>query len=170
MGECQYQIFSAFRLAIAFVFLCLSAQADVIFSNVTSTGSPSYADRVCGQGEFGCGQDCGDGCALLNAAAFTPTGDYVMTDAQLLLESAYPLGYGIESSFGVDLYSSLNGLPGSLIESIGSGLAPSPPGALLTFDLPTPIPLTAGTQYWIVLSPGSGSYLYWDVGDPPPYP
>jgi hypothetical protein len=178
MGECQCHIFSAFRLAIAFVFLCLSAQADVIFSNVTSSiGAPALF--VCNSLDAGCDQDCGPPCATVAAAAFTPTADYVMTDAEFLLEWANYRSPPVppDNSFSVDLYSSSNGLPDSLIESIGSGLAQSPAG-LLAFDLPAPISLTAGTQYWVVLIPSvyvfdfspsfvpgiSASYVYWIGG------
>lgn len=178
MGGCRHRIFSIFRLAIAFVFLCLAAQADVIFSNVTgSTGSPALF--VCNSLDAGCDQDCGPPCATVVAAAFTPTGDYVMTNAQLLLEWAdgFDSPFTSDNSFSVDLYSSLNDLPGALIESIGSGLAPYP-AALLTLDLPASIPLTTETQYWLVLIPSiyvpyfstgfapgiSASYVYWIGG------
>ena len=166
MVECQYQIFRAFRLSIAFVFLCLSAQADVIFSNVTGPGPGYRGLTACSQRSEGCSQDCSTApfCFLLAAAAFTPTGDYVMTDAQLLLNNAFLYMQGPGSSFSVDLYSSLNGLPGSLIESIGSGLTPYPPGSLVALDLPNPVSLTAGTQYWVVLMAGSDGELYWLAG------
>jgi hypothetical protein len=168
MGECQYQIFRAFRVAIAFVFLCLSAQADVIFSNVTGPPANDFLMGLpaCSEGSEGCSQDCPNGpfCFLLAAAAFTPTGNYVMTDAQLLLENASMENSGPGSSFSAALYSSLDGLPGSSIESIGSGLTPYPPGSLVTLDLPTPILLTAGTQYWVVLMAGFGGELFWEGG------
>ena len=159
----------AYALCGAF---CFPAQADVIFSNITGPGSVMGATVVCAEFTFG---NCdGLGTIMLAAAAFTPTANYTMTDAQVFVASVINPLPG-RSSFDVYLYSDSGGAPGSPIERIGAGLSATTilPGSIVTANtISTPITLTSGTQYWLVLTPPNylGSFIYWANGGSPRVP
>ncbi len=86
-----------------------------------------------------------------------------MTGAQVLVQpSSSP-----DTRFNAYLYSDLGGVPGALIGLIGSGLpATTRFGSIVTTGtISNPIPLTSGTQYWLVLGPTTAnSFLDWEAG------
>ena len=107
------------RLSIASAALLLIAfapglaRASVVFSNVTGTGS---------SGAVVLGSSIPPSTDL--AEGFTPAANYTMTDAQMLVGSAP----GHASTFDVFLESNNGGVPGSVIEQIGFGLAATTQG------------------------------------------
>jgi hypothetical protein len=135
---------------------CFSADADVIFGNITgAAGGGALACQGSGVGNLCPAGINGD---ILAAAAFTPTADFTMTDAQMFLDAgpfqANPAGGNLD----VSLWSDLNGLPGSQIEDLGyvyvlsfTNFAPQvvPPAI---YEIGADATLFAGTQYWLVLS------------------
>lgn len=134
----KHQIASAALLLIAFGPGL--ARASVIFSNVTGTGS---------SGAVVLGSSIPPSTDL--AEGFTPATNYTMTDAQMLVGSEP----GHASTFDVFLESNNGGVPGSVIEQIGFGLAATTeglPGSLITANnFATPVTLVSGTEYWLVL-------------------
>src|SRR5579863_8809671 len=122
------------RFLAAAVLAPLALQADVIFTNVS--GNPPTGIHfllVSGASDVD------------EAEAFTPSGDFSMTDAEVIIQ-----GGGVDLS----LYSDNSGQPGSQIEELATNLnGPSSGYALETANSFTPIDLTDGTQYWLVLSP-----------------
>jgi hypothetical protein len=146
-------------------------RGDTIFSNITgrvADGQPvcSVPNRGCGFGSVRQGQ-------LLAAAAFRPTATYMMTDAQVLVFPAETVGDVRNNHFDVFLYSDSNGVPGSIIQQIGSDLAATTPisgSIVIANTIATPITLTSGIQYWLVLAAGSGDFIYWASGGSPSVP
>jgi hypothetical protein len=133
---------------------CLSARADVIFSNITGDVS-SGAFPVCAAGYSinpGCPFRGNAGGVDSVAAVFTPSADFTLTDAEVLVS-----GENINSNtFTLSVNSDVNGIPGSAISGIGTGLIPLnkefmfPPPSVVTVDF-NPVTLTAGTQYFLTM-------------------
>jgi hypothetical protein len=157
---------SSVCLAALLVGAAVTIHADVVFFNVTSTADVSSGSIVCGGSNGACLFLGG----LIEAEAFTPVADYTMTDAQVLVEA--PEAVPGDSDFNVFLYSNSSGVPGSPIEQIGFGLAAAAAYSLITADtIATPITLTSGTEYWLVLKPAdSGSFINWGNGGSPSVP
>ena len=127
------------------------AQADVVFSNITSPSSTAYP--VLGSLFHG---------PLSMAAEFTPGATFTLTDAEVRV-------FGLAGSqFDVVIASDGSALPGSPIAQIGTDFAAPTAltGGIVTANsITTPITLTAGTHYWLVLSPArSTSYIDWFAG------
>lgn len=121
------------------VLAFLPLRAEVIFSNLGGAPTGVSALLVGGISEVD------------QAQAFTPSADFSMTDAQLVIESP---GQGVN----LFLYSDNSGQPGSSIEQLATGLSgPSSNYALETVNSFAPIHLTTGTQYWLVLTPANAS-------------
>ena len=140
-----------------FTSCCFSAQADVIFSNIT--GIPSFpSDPVCSSPTPGCYDEVGGGFDEA-AAAFTPAADFTITDVEVFVQPAFSLQL-IDNFFSISLYSDSNGVPGSPIVGLGGGFAEAPP--VITDVASPPITVIAGTQYWLVMD--SGGYVYWLTG------
>lgn len=94
------------------------------------------------------------------AGAFIPTGDYIMTDAQVKVEEN-----GTEvPTFNLAIYNDNGGVPGSSLGSLGTGTAPS----AATFNIVTlsspAISLLTGQTYWLVMTPNAGSGVFWAGG------
>jgi hypothetical protein len=117
-------------------------KAGVVFSNVTGIGDALHSSVFCGSSL----------CNNVLAEEFTPSANYNMTDAQVQVKQ----NPGTDATFDVFLYSNNAGAPGSVIEQIGFALTattPTFPGSLITANsLATPITLTSGTSYWLVLA------------------
>ena len=125
------------RVLAAGVLAPLALHADVIFSNL-SGNVPTGLHFLFVTGAAG----------VDAAEAFTPNGDFSMTDAEVIIQ-----GGGVDLS----LYSDNSGQPGSQIEELASNLNGPSGYALETANSFTPIDLTAGTQYWLVLTPASST-------------
>lgn len=142
--------------------------AAVVFSNITGTGSVNGGVGICGN-NFA--MDCGLPPGVdYQAESFTPAATYMMSDAQVLVATET---FGT-SSFDVFVYSDSGGLPGSLIEQIGSGLSATTafPGSIITANsVSVPITLLSGTTYWLALGPyDSNSAVVWSNGGSPSVP
>lgn len=155
-------------LLLAAALAPLVLQADVVFTNVNSS-DVSDGSAVCGGSSNGCpNQQTG----ISDAEAFTPTADFTLTDAQMLV---YEVPGSGDPDFNVFLDSNASGTPGSVIEQIGFGLAATaafPNSSFVTANsIATPITLTSGTEYWLVLRPAdSDSYVGWSNGGSPSVP
>jgi hypothetical protein len=147
------------------VFGPVLMRADVVFSNVTGTGTVNNFTGVCGSGAPSCTPD-----GIWAAGEFTPAANYSLTDAQALVAT----GTSSTATFNVFLYSNKSGVPGSAIEQIGFGLTATtnPPGSLITANtVNTPITLVSGTPYWLVLAPAAAnSFINWANGGSPAAP
>ncbi len=100
------------------------------------------------------------------AAAFTPTVNSIMNEAQVMAQAA-----GGDPEFNLYLYSNSGSAPGSSIETLGTDVAPNlfptPPGLVAITGF-APITLTAGTQYWLVMTPfGAATKVGWTTGGVP---
>jgi len=130
-------------LLLAGALAPLTLQADVIFSNLIGT-PPTSSLEISG--------NIPDPPAGAEAAeAFTPTANFSMTDAEVLYDGGnLPL-------FSLFLYSNNSGEPGSMIEELGSELGGVLVStySLVTANSFTPIDLTAGTEYWLVMAPAT---------------
>jgi hypothetical protein len=128
-------------------------RADVVFSNYNGAGSAIGSHFVCGASS----------CNNTIAEEFTPSLNFTMTDAQVLVAQNVN---GNDQTFDVYLSSNGGTAPGAVIEQIGFGLSPSTatyPGSLITANsIGTPITLLAGTPYWLVLKPHlANSQIVW---------
>jgi hypothetical protein len=131
-------------------------QADTVFTDFQSGTSPVCA--VVG-GPLG-------SIMAACAAAFTPSANYIMTDAQVKVkQNGAPSG-----NFDLFLYSNSGGLPGSSLGTIGSGTAPTTGlFGIVTVNSPA-LSLVSGTEYWLVVAPHDQfTLLSWaDGGSPVP--
>jgi hypothetical protein len=155
-----------FVIAVLLPIVCapMLLRADIVFSNVTGTGTVSNGAPICRSGAAGCPVP-----DSLYAEEFTPAANYTLTDAQVLVAAVGSINPG---SFDLFLDSNSSGVPGSEIEQIGSGLTATTtsPGSLIT-AIATPITLVSGTPYWLVLAPAtSDSILFWSNGGSPAVP
>lgn len=144
-------------LAAVFGFLLVSApiHADVIFTNLSNPFTGTGGVVVAGSDFVGETRSY--------AAGFTPSSDYSMTEVQVFTAAAGP-----DPTFDAYLYSDSSGVPGSLVATLGTDLtAPPNAGRLNVIDLGTPIDLTSGAQFWLVLTPfDAGSVVAWEEGGP----
>jgi hypothetical protein len=152
---------SAKAALLSILFGPLLMRADVVFSNITNPfqGTPANSHGVCGNGVGGCYNN-----AL--AEEFIPSANYILTGAQVLVttdEDANGNPYG--ANFNVSLDSDNSGVPGLPIEQIGSGLTATATASLVTANsIATPITLTAGTPYWLVLTGEVNTFIIWAGG------
>lgn len=126
--------------------------ASVIFTDLKSPSASSFLfDVVAGSG-FGPQQSL--------AAAFAPTTNSTMNEAQVSVYIFFALGQG---DFNLYLYSNSGGAPGSSLETLGTDLiAPKSKLSLVADSSFAPIALTGGTQYWLVMTPvDSNSSVEW---------
>ncbi len=143
------KIVSRHALLVAFIALLgttMPAKADIIFTTLVG--------NCCG------GEGIAGAFSASVAEAFTPAADYVVTDAQV--EVFQNLGFGGDPFFNISLYSNdpigpgpfitPDGVPGALIANFGTDLMAPNSGGIVVGSGPTPR-LTAGTRYWLVLSP-----------------
>jgi hypothetical protein len=106
-----------------------------------------------------------------NAGAFVPSANDEMSGVEVKV-NADPNFPSTNGLFNLFLYSDNGGTPGSAIETLGTNvLAPDlPPGnwSVLPIFGFTPIALTQGTTYWIVMTPATTSTLvYWAANGVP---
>ena len=149
-------------LWVAFAAVFLSAavsplRATVIFTNLNGT-NPGSA------GVFGPSVPINGPESI--AAAFTPTVNSIMNEAQVMAQAA-----GGDPAFNLYLYSNSSGAPGSSLETLGTDVAPilfpTPPGVVAVTGF-APIALTAGTEYWLVMTPfGPATKVAWTTGGVP---
>jgi hypothetical protein len=85
-----------------------------------------------------------------------------MTDAQVQTFA----GNGTDNNFDAFLYTNSGGVPGAVIAELASAAtAPAYGGGPNMITLGTPISLTSGTEYWLVLAPADAhSSLAWEDG------
>jgi len=150
-------------IAIAGCLAIALAQGQVVvFSNLTTP------DQVHGVQIF---KETGVG-SQTAAAQFTPSGNFNLVDAQVMV-TAEPSG---SPNFNVWIAADAGGLPGTFIEQIGFNLQATAPfnpnpgssnGSVITANsIATPLALTSGTKYWLVVTPGVQPFigLNWDGG------
>jgi len=146
------------RFSLYCVFaLLLSApiHADVIFSNLT-TPAQEGGINICGASAVFC-----DGSQTV-AAAFTPSSGYAMTEAQV---ETFGFGSDVSYTFDAFLYSDSGGVPSTEIAELASKVTAPTSGGPNVINLGTPIDLTSGVEYWLVLAPAdSDSFVTWDLG------
>lgn len=141
-------------IAAACCLVIAGAQAQtVVFSNMSTIAS-NTGGQVNGA-NFG---------PQTFAAQFTATANLNVVDAKLVavrLPSGGP-------TFDVWIAADASGSPGTFIEQIGFGLqATSLSGSVVTASsIATPISLTSGTKYWLVVTPTNAqtSFLWGGAG------
>jgi hypothetical protein len=132
-------------LLVACALAPLSLPADVIFSNL-SGATPNYGTGPVGANLISTWPEGAE-----SAEAFTPTGNFSMTDAEVFVKwYSDPFS---DPNFNLFLYSDNSGVPGSEIKELGSDLTAPSSFTLLTVNSFAPIDLTEGTQYWLVMTP-----------------
>jgi hypothetical protein len=149
-------------LPMRFILYCIFAlslsapiHADVIFSNLT-TPAQEGGINICGASAVFC-----DGSQAV-AAAFTPPSGYAMTEAQV---ETFAFGSDVSYTFDAFLYSGSGSAPGTEIAELASNLTAPTSGGPNVIDLGTPIDLSSGVEYWLVLAPAeSDSFVAWDLG------
>jgi hypothetical protein len=90
--------------------LATPAKADTIFTSIIGSG-------IGGPGVQGPSEPGGSESL---AEAFTPAAEYELTDVQV--EVFQVLGFGSDPYFNVSLFSNASGVPGSLIDTLGTDL------------------------------------------------
>lgn len=142
--------FRALVLALSCMFMPSLLSADVsVFSNLNSNAeNGGYVIN-----------DTGTGSTEALAAAFTPSGDYVLTGAEAGLNSS-STGGGV---VGFAVYSDDGGLPGTLLAALQPvTLSANASEFVSTGNPSSAIDLLSGDQYWLVLTPGSDTSVNWD--------
>jgi hypothetical protein len=162
-GKPESDMNNLFVKAVLLPIACapMLLRADIVFSNVTGTGTVSTGAPICGIAS--CSPN-----STIAAEEFTPASKYILTGAQVLVDEVS----GAPPSFDVFLDSNSSGVPGSEVEQIGSGLTATTayPGSFITATA-TPITLVSGTPYWLVLAPATTSSLVnWMNGGSPAAP
>jgi hypothetical protein len=131
--------------------LATPAKADTIFTSIIGSG-------IGGPGVQGPSEPGGSESL---AEAFTPAAEYELTDVQV--EVFQVLGFGSDPYFNVSLFSNASGVPGSLIDTLGTDLT-APVGVGIVTVSGTAL-LNAGTEYWVVLTPfDSTTQIAWEDG------
>ena len=150
-SRCSGRRVSLTLLMIGAVFrLASPLEAGVVFTNI--------AGNCCG-GEGITGANYGRGLA---AEAFDPAESFVMSDA--MVEVFQVEGFGGDPYFNLSLYSNAGGVPGTLITTMGTGLTAPVGGGLVKAGGPL-TQLTAGAEYWLVLSPfDNATEVGWEGG------
>jgi hypothetical protein len=152
--------------AIASLSISVAQGGAILFSNIT--GTPLGAGLIEGSG-------ISAGSYLAAAFEFTPTGTGTLTDAVVDIWKMTIMG-GLDSDVTVSIYSDNAGRPGTLLVDINTESAPTfaswpvePFSSIATTFTQASGPavtLTAGTAYWLVLSPGdANSVAVWAGGD-----
>src|SRR5579871_5495217 len=103
------------RLVLASLMAMSVGKADVVFSNLTGVDIGGIV--ICGP--TACGF-VGSGIPQTLAEQFTPSADYVLTDAIVGIDSSI----GTDENVNVFIAADSSGLPGSFIEQIGFGVSP----------------------------------------------
>jgi hypothetical protein len=130
------------------------AKADLIYSDLGPSGAP-YFDA---NGRQVTGSGVGFPGFQEVAVAFTPTGNFNVTQLDLAVTFS-----GIAGAFGTDdatvsLASDNSGTPGTILGSWSiSGLPPSSTGTALDTIAVNNLAVSASTRYWIIVSPNSSS-------------
>jgi hypothetical protein len=151
------------RLVLTSVLTVAAAHADIVFSNITTLNTTTTS----GFDIDGTGNPSDPGVSAIIAEQFTAAGNFALTDAEVVVGNVgVILSNGASSIFNVSLYSDSGGSPGSLIEQIGFGVSASGSGGEVTADsIAMPVDLTAGTSYWLVLTPDAmNTEIYWSQG------
>lgn len=142
--------------------VCLAAsvsplRAAVIFTNITGPNTGL---------EAALGSAVPSGGPQSVAVAFTPAVNSVMNQAQVFAQAA-----GGDPAFNLFVYSNSGGAPGSSLETLGTDVTPvmfPTPAALVAVSGFTPLALTAGTEYWLVMTPfGPATKIAWTTGGSP---
>jgi len=129
----------------------LAAHADTVFTNITG---PCCGGIAVFGSQFGYE-------AL--AAEFTPFATYTLSAAQVVVFAE--AGYGGDPLFNAALFSNGASVPGSLIETLGTGLTAPPGNGGLVTVAATPVTLSGGMAYWLVLSPFDPlTQIGWEMG------
>lgn len=101
------------------------------------------------------------GFSTLAAAAFTPRGNFTLSEIDIgLAWSAHR-----SNAARIKLVNSVDGLPGStVLESWSTAPAPCLQGPCGPQSLMSPgdVMLVSGTQYWVVAEPGNNGFDIWD--------
>jgi len=123
----------------------------IILSNVV--GNCCGGDQVSGPGVLGGSESL--------AEAFVPPSNVQLSNVEV---EVFPtLGFGGDPYFDLSLFSNASGIPGSLLDTLGSDLKAPSGGGLVT--VLGSVPLNAGQEYWIVLTPfDSTSDVGWEQG------
>jgi hypothetical protein len=122
--------------------------ADVVFTNIVGNCCGGY---LVGGSNFGT-ESLG--------TQFSPTQSTFFQDAQVVVFTDKGLGDG---NFNMYLFSDANRLPGTSIANLGTLTAPVG-GGILTATGPQ-VPLIAGTEYWLVLTPfDDNTWVGWEEG------
>ena len=144
------------RAALAAAWLAAAVSplgAGVIFSDINS--SFSGLSQVLGSNEGGLES---------LAAAFTPTANSTIDEAQVKVVGP---GRG-DPAFDLYLYSNNSGAPGSNLETLGTNLVAPTPVGIVADSAFTPLALTDGTQYWLVMTPfDPNSFVVWYTNGTP---
>lgn len=155
-------------LAGAFCMANLPAHAEaIVFANVI--GNISGGMGITGS-SFGSGSV---------ATAFIPTAEFLLTGAKVEVFQVFEPGVDGDGLFDASLYSNslvscgVRGtcdIPGSLIATLGTGIEAPGGGGLVTIsNLPEQLLLSAGTEYWLVLSPfDSTTNVSWEIAGSTP--
>lgn len=100
------------------------------------------------------------------AEAFTPAVTDTLTGVRVVVFQV--LGFGGDPHFNISLFSDANGVPGSLIEQIGTNVTANSQFSFATAQSILKPILRAGTQYWLVLTPANSSTeVGWRMGGSP---
>jgi hypothetical protein len=162
------------RLIFFSLVISMAVNADIVYSTL---------DGSTGNGGFDvCGSDPAPGnfpplpCSQALAEKFTPGGDFILTDATVVVGNQN----GTSPLFNVWVANEAAGSPGPFIEQIGfdvsykgsNVVATGGTGGEVTADsIASPILLSGGTAYWLVLTPSqANTIVYWDVGLFAPHP
>jgi hypothetical protein len=155
LSNCRRQNVSLLRRNRQLVFAGIAALffahgaawADVIFTDITTHTS--------GAGQYIAGTN---GFPQSNAQAFTPTENYDVTGASAVFD-------GVNGgAVNFEIFSDNGGIPGTLLATLGTATVAPTVTAVYTESSPsTTVELSANTQYWLVLTPGSPATLVtWD--------
>jgi PEP-CTERM motif len=150
----------SFVIALAVSTTLLSSAtpviAAVVFSNVVGNCCGGFGVEGANYGTVSLG------------ASFTPAGNYLMTDAQVMVFQT--IGTGGDPYFNVSLFSDAGGVPGASIATLGVGLTASVGGGIVIASGAMPN-LSAGTTYWLVLTPyDNATQVGWEMGGSPLVP
>lgn len=160
-----------FALFAVILLSSLAAAQTEIFNNISTVCSP-YSAKPPNCGYFPIFGPTGDfavpNLSDLGAVQFTPAANGVAGGAKVVVvQNAPGPGFGTSGGLSLAIYSDANGSPGTAISETVTGL--SAPyccaAAIVTGTFSKPVPLSAGTPYWLVLMPGaSDTYVAWVVG------
>jgi len=156
-------------LAVALCFSSL-ARPDVIYSNLGPGDMESDGPVIIGSAAAATFGTPGQNRMQLFAPAGTSLATYITLGV-----ASDPQGYGFSPLFDAYLYSNYQSIgvnpvgPGPVLNQPETELAevqalqaPTSPG-LVTFSLPSPISLTAGSLYWVILDPNNPlTSIVWD--------